>query len=234
MARERLMTALQDAVSDYLMIRRALGFKLLEHERLLNDFVAFLEQAGASTITTELALAWAVRSRGIARPMGGELDRDHPGAAASLREGMEETLAVTRLGITGKLKLTLQSTNPRESMIATVRAIHRNVKNWSSGEMCMRWTAAGMLEAETRFRKAPGYSGLANIAVALERDLIRRRHNIQPTGKEPTTAINGNHHIRTAVIQLPRRAGQPPASGLRFAEPTRHYKRSNACWRDRE
>jgi transposase-like protein len=54
-----------------------------------------------------------------------ELEREHPGAAASLREGMAETLTVTRLGITGKLKLTLQSTNPCESMISTVRVIHR-------------------------------------------------------------------------------------------------------------
>ncbi len=105
-----------------------------------------------------------------------ELDHGHPGAAASLREGMEETLTVTRLGITGKLKLTLQSTNPCESMISTVRVIHRNVKNWTSGEMCLRWTAAGMLEAETRFRKVQGYRGLANLAVAIENDLIRRRN----------------------------------------------------------
>jgi putative transposase len=105
-----------------------------------------------------------------------ELDRSHPGAAASLREGMAETLTVTRLGITGKLKLTLQSTNPCESMISTVRAIHRNVKNWSSGEMCLRWTAAGMLEAETRFRKVEGHRGLANLSVAIENDLNRRRN----------------------------------------------------------
>jgi transposase-like protein len=104
-----------------------------------------------------------------------ELDRAHPGAAASLREGMEETLTVTRLGITGKLKLTLQSTNPIESMISTVRVNHRNVKHWTSGEMCLRWTAAGMLEAETRFRKVEGYRGLATIAVAIEHDLLRHR-----------------------------------------------------------
>jgi transposase-like protein len=104
-----------------------------------------------------------------------ELDRAHPGAAASLREGLEETLTVTRLGITGKLKVTLQSTNPCESMISTVRVIHRNVKHWSSGEMCLRWTAAGMLEAEIRFRKVQGYRGLANLAVAIERDLLRNR-----------------------------------------------------------
>jgi transposase-like protein len=105
-----------------------------------------------------------------------ELDHAQPGAAASLREGMEETLTVTRLGITGKLKLTLQSTNPCESMISTVRVIHRNVTNWSNGEMCLLWTAAGMLEAETRFRKVQGYRGLANLAIAIEHDLTRRRN----------------------------------------------------------
>ena len=106
-----------------------------------------------------------------------ELDRAHPGAAASLREGMQETLTVTRLGITGKLKQTLQSTNPIESMISTVRVINRNVKHWTSGEMCLRWTAAAMLEAETRSRKVQGYRGLANLAVTIEHDLTRRRNS---------------------------------------------------------
>jgi integrase len=58
------MTALHDAAADYLTIRRALGYKLVEHERQLNDFASFLEQTGASTITTELALRWASRTRG--------------------------------------------------------------------------------------------------------------------------------------------------------------------------
>jgi putative transposase len=115
-----------------------------------------------------------------------ELDRDHPGAAASLREGMDETLTVIRLGVTGKLKLTLQSTNAIKSMISTVRVIHRNVKHWSSGEMCLRWTADGMLEAETRFRKVPGYRGLAHIATAIEHDLTRRRNAAH---NELTTAL---------------------------------------------
>ena len=107
-----------------------------------------------------------------------ELDRAHPGAAASLGEGLEETLTVIRLGITGKLKLTLQSTNPCESMISTVRAIYRNVKHWTSGEMCLRWTATGMLEAETRFRKVPGYRGLATLAVKIEHDLLQPHQSV--------------------------------------------------------
>ncbi len=118
-----------------------------------------------------------------------ELDRSHPGAAASLREGMEETLTVTRLGITGKLKLTLQSTNPCESMISTVRTIQRNVKHWSSGDMCLRWTAAGMLEAETRFRKVEGYRGLATLSVKIDADLLRRRQAVTQTSEEDIAAL---------------------------------------------
>jgi putative transposase len=120
-----------------------------------------------------------------------ELDHAHPGAAASLREGMEETLTVIRLGITGKLKLTLQSTNPIESMISTVRAINRNVKHWTSGDMCLRWTAAGMLEAESRFRKVEGYRGLATLAIKIEHDLLRNRqlhsHTSTQEGKTAVT-----------------------------------------------
>jgi transposase-like protein len=67
-----------------------------------------------------------------------QLDTTHPGAAASLRGGMADTLAVTRLGLRGRLKATLVSTNPCESMIEIVRRTQRNVKRWRSGEMRLR------------------------------------------------------------------------------------------------
>ena len=147
-----------------------------------------LPERDRESVKGRLRRAWKQTDHEIAleqlNTLAIELDRAHPGAAASLREGMEETLTVTRLGITGKLKLTLQSTNPCESMISTVRVIHRNVKHWSSGETGLRWTAAGMLEAETRFRKVEGYRGLANLAVAIERDLLRRRQSVTHTTPE--------------------------------------------------
>ena len=150
-----------------------------------------LPERERDTVKRRLRQAWQDTDHDIAleqlNTLALELDKPHPGAASSLREGMEETLTVTRLGITGKLKRTLQSTNPCESMISTVRAINRNVKNWSSGEMAMRWTAAGMLEAETRFRKVEGYRGLANLAIAIERDLTRRRN---AATKELATTLN--------------------------------------------
>jgi len=110
-----------------------------------------------------------------------ELERTHPGAAGSLREGMDETLTVIKLGIKGKLRRTLESTNPCESMIDTVRTTQRNVKNWSSGEMGQRWTAAGMLEAEKQFRKVIGYTDLPRLAIATERRLHLHQPNSAPT-----------------------------------------------------
>jgi putative transposase len=86
---------------------------------------------------------------------------------------MEETLTLTRLGIRGSLKRTLESTNPCESMIECIRRTSRNVKRWSSGEMALRWTAAGMLEAERQFRRIIGYRDLATLALAVEREPVR-------------------------------------------------------------
>jgi len=139
-------------------------------------------------VKQRLRRAWALEDHARAldqlKALAGELDRSYPGAAGSLREGMEETLTLTRLGVSGNLKRTLASTNPCESMIEIVRRTQRNVKRWSSGEMALRWTAAGMLEAERQFRKIIGYRDLATLVVAIERDHHRRRH--AETARTPT------------------------------------------------
>jgi putative transposase len=113
-----------------------------------------LPERDRPAVKAQLRRAWASDDHALAldrlRVLAAELERSHPGAAASLREGLEETLTVSRLAITGRLKRTLTSTNPIESMIEIVRRTSRNVKRWQSGEMCLRWTAAGMLEAETQ------------------------------------------------------------------------------------
>jgi transposase-like protein len=80
-----------------------------------------------------------------------------------------------RLGVHEQLWRTLSSTNPIESMIAIVRSTSRNVKRWQNGDMCLRWTAAGMLEAERQFRKIIGYQHLAATRAQTA------RHTISPT-----------------------------------------------------
>jgi transposase-like protein len=143
------------------------------------NVIDHLPERERSAITQRLRRAWALddhrRALDQLRQLAGELERTYPGAAGSLREGMEETLTLTRLGVTGSLKRTLESTNPCESMIEIVRRSQRNVKRWSSGEMALRWTAAGMLEAEQQFRRIIGYRNLATLVVAIERDLTARR-----------------------------------------------------------
>src|SRR6266542_2298909 len=102
-----------------------------------------------------------------------ELDKTHPGAAASLREGLPETLTVLRLGVPPTLARTLRSTNSIESMISIARTHSRNVKRWQDGQMALRWCAAGMVEARKQFRRVNGYLHLPALRAALEAEVAK-------------------------------------------------------------
>jgi putative transposase len=131
-----------------------------------------LPEAERPLIQRRLRSAWATPDAEQAQheleTLARGLARQRPGAAASLREGLAETLTVNRLGVGGKLLQTLESTNPVESMIEIVRDHAGRVKRWSSGEMALRWAAAGMLAAEAQFRRVKGYRELPALAAALE------------------------------------------------------------------
>jgi putative transposase len=104
-----------------------------------------------------------------AKHLAGLLDQPHPGAANSLREGLEEMFTVARLGIDGRLAKTLVTSNPVESMISIARTTNRNVTRWRDGHMVLRWTAAGMLNAERSFRRIKGYKQMPELVSALHR-----------------------------------------------------------------
>jgi transposase-like protein len=131
-----------------------------------------LPEAERPLVQRRLRAAWANPDADQARheleTLARSLARKRPGAAASLREGLTETLTVNRLGVDGKLIKTVESTNPVESMIEVVRDHAGRVKHWSSGEMALRWAAAGMLAAESQFRRVKGYQELPALAAALE------------------------------------------------------------------
>lgn len=101
--------------------------------------------------------------------LAAELDRTHCGAAASVREGLEETLTVLRLRVPPALARTLRSTNAIESMISICREHARNVKRWRDGKMALRWCAAGMVEASKQFRRVNGHLHLPALRAVLER-----------------------------------------------------------------
>jgi transposase-like protein len=101
--------------------------------------------------------------------LAAELDRTHPGAAGSLREGLAETLTVLRLNMPPMLARTFRSTNAIESMISICRDHASNVKNWRDGTMALRWCAAGMVEAGKQFRRVNGHMHLRSLRDTLER-----------------------------------------------------------------
>jgi putative transposase len=111
----------------------------------------------------------ALEAQALLEGLAKELDKTHPGAAGSLREGMAETLTVLRLGVPPTLARTLRSTNAIESMISICRDHAKNVKRWRDGQMALRWCAAGMVEASQQFRRVNGHLHLAALRTALER-----------------------------------------------------------------
>jgi putative transposase len=131
-----------------------------------------LPDAVASTVAKRIRRAYhhadALVAQAELEALARELDRSHPGAAASLREGLAETLTIIRLGVPPTLARTLRSTNSIESMIAICRDHAANVKRWQDGQMVLRWMAAGMGEAAEQFRRVNGYLHLPALRSALE------------------------------------------------------------------
>jgi putative transposase len=132
-----------------------------------------LPEVERSRVDAKLARAFANTDPDAGLRAGRDLARAlqarHPGAAASLREGLEEMFTVRRLGVADRLARTLTSTNPVESMISIARRTMRNVKRWKDGEMIRRWTAAGMLNAEHSFRRVKGCKDMPLLMAALAR-----------------------------------------------------------------
>jgi putative transposase len=110
----------------------------------------------------------ALKAEGLLTELAAELGKTHPGAAASLREGMAETLTILRLGVPPTLARTLRSTNTIESMIGICREHSKNVKRWRDGTMALRWCAAGMIEAGHQFRRVNGHLHLPKLRAALD------------------------------------------------------------------
>lgn len=96
------------------------------------------------------------------------LERVNPDAAASLKEGLDETLTMHKLGITGLLRKTLCTTNPLESCFSGVRTSTGRVKRWRGGDMAQRWAVAALLRAEKKFRRVKGYREIPKLAAVLQ------------------------------------------------------------------
>jgi putative transposase len=159
-----LSRAVRD-VFDQPLIQRCQQHKIRNViDKLPDRLRAVTERRMRQAYHAESALKAEAELEGLVR----ELGKTHPGAAASLREGMTETLTILRLGVPPTLARTLRSTNPIESMIEICRDHSKNVKRWRDGTMALRWCAAGMLEAGHQFRRVNGHLHLPTLRAALE------------------------------------------------------------------
>ena len=107
------------------------------------------------------------RAQRLLANLAARLEDEHPGAAASLREGLAETLTVIELGLTGWLRFTLRTTNPIDNLFGSVRRTSKRVKRWRGGRMMLRWCAASVLDASKRFRRIRGHAEMPKLVAAL-------------------------------------------------------------------
>lgn len=103
----------------------------------------------------------------LLRDLAKRLEVEHPSAAESVREGLDETLTIIALGLADSLRRSLSTTNAAESLISRTRHVKRNVKRWRGGQMVLRWVAAGVLEAVKGFRRLKGHKEMPKLVAAL-------------------------------------------------------------------
>jgi putative transposase len=160
--------ALRKAVTDTFG-SRALIQRCRQHKK--RNVTDALPERMRSQVNSAMSQAYASgdvnRTRQLLENLARSLERSHPGAAASLREGLDETLTVMRLELPESLERVLSSTNLIENLFSRVREMARRVRHWQGGAMILRWCAAGVLEAEHNFRKVTGYRSLAKLDAAL-------------------------------------------------------------------
>ena len=172
----KALAAAARAVFDHPIIARCQLHKV-------RNVKAKLPKGLADTVASKMHAAYrldsALSAQAALEDLARQLDKAHPGAAGSLREGLEETLTVMRLGVPPTLARTLRSTNPIESMIEICRDHSTNVKRWRDGQMALRWCAAGMLEATKQFRKVNGFLHLPALRRALDAETAKK--TVTPT-----------------------------------------------------
>lgn len=156
----------------------ALVQRCQEHKR--RNVIEHLPEAVHASVGRALRDAWGSADAALANKqlqrLATSLQAQHPGAAASLREGLQETLTVQGLGVTAALYRTLRSTNPIENLNGSIGHYTRNVKRWKDGAMTLRWVASALSDAGTRFRKLRGHRDMNTLIAALAVRVAKADH----------------------------------------------------------
>ena len=128
-----------------------------------------------ASVKKALRQAWdqddADKAERLLRNLARRLEHEEPGVSGSILEGLEEILTVIRLGLPHELRRSLACTGHRRERLGKLRQVTRNVKRWRHAEMALRWTAAGLLEAQKTFRRLKAYRQLPILRNALQEHL---------------------------------------------------------------
>jgi transposase-like protein len=148
---------------------RALIQRCQVHKRrnVLEQLPKEMQPAAAKTLSAAYACEDATTAKRMLKRLAGQLETKWPSAAASLHEGLDETLTVARLELPQALQRTLRSTNLIENLNKSIRVFSRNVDRWRDGTMVLRWVAIAVREATKRFRRLKGWRGLTQLNSAL-------------------------------------------------------------------
>jgi len=160
--------ALHKAVRD-IFGERAMIQRCQEHK--VRNVTGHLPKDMQLNVRRSMKDAYRCGKKSTAKKMLNNLMRtlaaNHPSAASSLEEGLDETLTVIGLGLPRWLERTLATTNSLENLNGHIRQTTRNVKRWRDGTMVLRWIAAAVHEAQKTFRKVRGYKGMPRLINAL-------------------------------------------------------------------
>ena len=162
-----LRKAIRTVFGDYAIVQRCQVHKVANvRDHLPKEMHDSVRKAMRDAYQASSVAAAKTRLLALAK----QLANEHPGAAASLREGLDETLTVKGIGLTTSLERTLSTTNPIENLNGGVRDISRRVKRWRGGSMILRWVAAAALERQKSFRRLRGYKGMPAFIAFLRRN----------------------------------------------------------------
>jgi putative transposase len=173
-----LRRAITECFGDKVMVQRCQVHKL-------RNVREHLPQALHASVKKAMSDAWACPDAELAKRqlerLARSLERSHPSAARSIREGLDETLTLTRLGVDGALYKTLRTTNAIENLNGLTARYLRNVKRWRDGAMLERWVGAALIEVVRGFRKIRGYRDFKHLVAALK---ARCESSAQPTERK--------------------------------------------------
>jgi transposase-like protein len=160
-----LHKAIREVFGQWALIQRCQVHKL-------RNVAEHLPQNKRAWVKAAMNRAWSratvAAARGKLKDLASQMEDQHPSAARSILEGLDETLTVIGLGVGLSLSKTLRTTNPIENLQGTLKRVSRNVKRWRGGSMALRWGVSALVEAQKKFRRVKSYREMPQLIAALE------------------------------------------------------------------